>query len=287
MVIKKQRLPEIGELVMCTVVEVNPTHVYLLLDDYRGLEGGSANRFPVDESIRNNALAYMHISEIANHWIKNIRDYIKLGQKLVCKVLKVDKRKGHIDLSKRRVSGQEKKIKVQQWKRANKAEGLLRVLGEKVGVELDEVYDKMGYTLDEVYGGDIWAAFEDIKEQGIDAIMDLEFVEEIDDEWLETLEMLVESNVVIQTVCIVGEFEVMSYEPNGVEIIKKAFEGAKKLRIPKDSQIEMTFQLLASPRYRIELTAADYTTAEKFMDKVEKKVVDYIEKHDGVATFTR
>src|SRR5271157_6636286 len=90
MVRKKNALPEIGEIVMATVVEVNPSHVYMILDDYKGTGKDGINRegFNINESIRDNAIAYMHVSEIANYWIKNIREHIKEGQKHVVKVLK-------------------------------------------------------------------------------------------------------------------------------------------------------------------------------------------------------
>ncbi|MHA1682354.1 MAG: translation initiation factor IF-2 subunit alpha [Promethearchaeota archaeon] len=288
MVLKKSRFPENGELVMATVVDVNPTHAYLLLDDYRGLDGDKPGRenLNVTDAIRYNAMAYMHISELANHWIKNIRDFVKEGQKLVVKVLKVDPRKGHIDLSRRRVSGQGKKETVKQWKQANKAEGLLKLIAEKFHVSLKEIYEKLGFPLEEAYGA-IWSAFEDIKEQGIDAIMDLEFVEEVEDEWLEELEKIVEQNVDIPVVNIIGEFELVSYAPDGVSVIKKAIEAGKKIKPPKDSNITLEFQLLASPRYRMELIASDYQTAEIYLKKVESKILSTIKKLGGEGSFIR
>ncbi|MHA1791528.1 MAG: translation initiation factor IF-2 subunit alpha [Promethearchaeota archaeon] len=288
MVRKKNPLPEPGEIVMATCVEVNPTHAYLILDDYRGIGGNLPGResFAVPDSIRNNAMAYMHISEIANHWIKNIRDFIKEGQKVVVKVLRVDPNKGHVDVSKRRVSGQERKEKVKEWKQANKAEGLLNLLADRMGVSIDDVYEKIGFPLEDAYGA-IWPAFEDIKEQGIDSIMDLEFVENIDESWLEELEKIVEQNVDIPQVHIVGEFELTSYAPNGVEVIKKSLTAGNTIRVAKSTPIKIDFQLIASPRYRVEVEAADYQTAEKYLDKIQKKVISTIKKLGGEGTFKR
>ena len=73
--------PEEGELVVCTVKNVKNFGAFGDLDEYDGKEG------------------FIHVAEVSSGWIKYIRDYVREGQKLVCKVLRVDKEKGHIDLS--------------------------------------------------------------------------------------------------------------------------------------------------------------------------------------------
>lgn len=288
MVRNKEKLPEPGEMVMCTVVDVQRTHVYLILDGYGGPEVNKHDRdsLNVPDEIRYNAMAYMHISEVANHWIKNIRDFIKEGQKIVCKVLKVDPYKGHIDLSKRRVSDRDKKETIKAWKQANKADGILRLLAEKFDWTSDDAYEKIGFPLAEYYS-EIWSAFEDIKESGIEAIMDLEFVENLDEKVLEELEKLVEQNVEISSVKIIGEFELTSFEPNGVEIIKKAIAAAENIEQDEENPVSLSFQLLASPRYRMELEAADYQAAEYMLKKVESAVIDTIKDLGGDGIFTR
>ncbi|MBN2151422.1 MAG: hypothetical protein JW839_08255 [Candidatus Lokiarchaeota archaeon] len=285
MVRKKNAMPELGELVLATVVEVSPTHVYLILDDYRGYgpgrDGINREGFNVHQSIKNNAIAYMHVSEVANFWIKQIRDFIREGQKHVLKVLKLDK--GMAWVSKRRVSGQEAKKKLAETKRSNRAEGLLTFLADRLKVSRDAVYEKIGFVLDDAYGGDLWSAFEDIKEQGLDAVADLKF--DVDDAWLKELERIVQQNVEIPVVNITGEFELVSYEPNGVEIIKEALAAGESVLTQKEGA-KLSFQVLAPPRYRLEVEAPDYQTAEGILKKVETKVLKVIKK-GGTGTFTR
>ncbi len=286
MVRKKNPMPEIGELVLCTVVEVSPTHVYLIMDDYRGYgpgrDGINREGFNVHPSIKNNAIAYMHVSEVANFWIKQIRDFIREGQKHVLKVLKIDK--GMAWVSKRRVSGQEAKKKLSESKRSNKAEGLLNLLADRLKVERDAITEKIGFVLDDAYGGDLWAAFEDIKEQGLDAVADLNFT--VDESWLKELEKIVQQSVDIPVVNITGEFDLVSYEPNGVEVVKEALAAGESVLNQKDPTTSLSFQVLAPPRYRLEVIAPDYQTAEGILKKVEAKVLKVIKK-GGTGTFTR
>jgi len=81
--LKKQEWPEAGELVIATVETVTDYGSYVKLDEFekKGL---------------------LHVSEIASSWIRNIRDFVREGQKVGLKVLRVDSEKGHIDLSLRR-----------------------------------------------------------------------------------------------------------------------------------------------------------------------------------------
>ena len=82
---KKKGMPEQGEIVLCSVKKILHHSVFVYIEEYQGLEG------------------MVHIAEIAPGRIRNIDDYVKEGKRIVCKVLNIDQKKGHIDLSLRRV----------------------------------------------------------------------------------------------------------------------------------------------------------------------------------------
>ncbi|HID47317.1 MAG TPA: S1 RNA-binding domain-containing protein, partial [Methanococcaceae archaeon] len=104
----RKDFPEEGELVIGTVVDVKPYGAFVQLLEYPNREG------------------MIHISEVSSGWVKNIRDHVKRGQRVVAKVMRVDKKKGHIDLSLKRVTEQQKKAKIQEWQRFQRAEKLLQ-----------------------------------------------------------------------------------------------------------------------------------------------------------------
>src|SRR2546428_10684676 len=107
--------PEEGELVVCTVKNVKNFGAFGTLDEYDGKEG------------------FIHVAEGSSGWIKYIRDYVREGQKLVCKVLRVDPDKGHIDLSLKAVNEHQKREKIQEWKNEQKAEKLLSIVATRLG----------------------------------------------------------------------------------------------------------------------------------------------------------
>ena len=41
----------------------------------------------------------IHISEITDNYVKNIHDYVKVGEKIIVKIINVDRKKNRIELS--------------------------------------------------------------------------------------------------------------------------------------------------------------------------------------------
>ena len=119
----KPEWPEVGDLVIATIETVTDYGAYAKLDEY-------------------NKKGLLHVSEISSSWIRNIHDFVREGQKVVLKVLRVDLEKGHIDLSLRRVTKREKIEKIKSWKKERKADALLRGVAEKVGLSVEELYEK-------------------------------------------------------------------------------------------------------------------------------------------------
>jgi len=95
--------PENGELVVCTVKDIKDFAAFVTLDEYPDRVG------------------LIPISEVATGWIKYIRDHIREGQKVVCKVLNVDPSRGHIDLSLKDVNEHQRREKIREWKNESKA----------------------------------------------------------------------------------------------------------------------------------------------------------------------
>ncbi|RLI83163.1 translation initiation factor IF-2 subunit alpha, partial [Archaeoglobales archaeon] len=123
LVIKRPGYPTRGELVIGTVTRVLDFGAFISLDEYENKEG------------------LVHISEIAPGWIKDIRDYVKKGQKVVCKVLDINPKRGHIDLSIKDVNDRQRREKMQQWKSEQRAFKWMEIAGEKVGIQRKELVD--------------------------------------------------------------------------------------------------------------------------------------------------
>ena len=261
MVIRRAEWPEVGDLVVATVRRIVDYGAYVYLDEY-GKEG------------------LLHISEISSSWIRNIRDHVREGQKLVLKVLRVNPEKGHVDLSLRRVTKRERIEKIYLWKRERKAESLLRSAAEKLGLSPEEIYEKVGAILEEKFGG-IYDGLEELVRSGANALADTNIPEEI----VKVLEEIAREKIKIPTVRIKGLFELQCYKPNGVNVIKKALMSAEKATNGLGGQVKL--YVVAPPRYAIEVVAEDYKTAEQVMEKAKEAVLKNISKLGGQGSFKR
>src|SRR3990170_2842269 len=140
---KEYEWPEEGELVVCSVQNVKNFGAFVSLDEHEGKEG------------------FIHVRDVATGWVKYIRDHVREGQKVVCKVLGVDAERGHIDLSLKQVNEHQKREKVQEWKNEKKAEKLLEIVGTKVGKTLDQAFSEAGEKLVGEFGS-LYGAFEEV-----------------------------------------------------------------------------------------------------------------------------
>lgn len=261
MVIKRMEWPEVGDLVVATVRRIVDYGAYVYLDEY-GKEG------------------LLHISEISSSWIRNIRDHVREGQKLVLKVLRVNPEKGHVDLSLRRVTKRERIEKIYLWKRERRAESLLRSAAEKLGLSPEQIYEKAGAILEEKFGG-IYDGLEETVRKGAKVLVEAGVSEKI----AKVLEEIAREKIKIPTVKIKGTFELQSYKPNGANIIKEALLSAKKVIGNVNAQVKL--YIVAPPRYAIEVIAEDYKMAEQILEKAKEAVLENINKLGGQGAFKR
>ncbi|NLL94795.1 MAG: translation initiation factor IF-2 subunit alpha [Thermoplasmatales archaeon] len=251
--------PEIGELVVCSVSNVRNFGAFVTLDEYDGKEG------------------FVHVRDVATGWVKYIRDYIREGQKIVCKVLDTDHSKGHIDLSLKSVNEHQKREKIQQWKNENKAEKLVEIVAEACSMSVDEAWKAFAAELLEAYGT-LYHAFESV------AVDQEEFRSYYDDDWVDAFVTVAIENIVPPYVEISGVMTMRSYEPDGVEIIRKALmEGLGAAG--EEGEVEIT--CVGCPKYRIHVKADNYKIAEEILKNVSTTAMDSVLASGGEASFAR
>ena len=250
--------PEEGELVVCTVQNVKNFGAFVTLDEYGDKEG------------------FIHVRDVATGWVKYIRDYVREGQKVVCKVLGVDSSKGHIDLSLKSVNEHQRREKVQQWKNETKAEKLLEIVATRLERPLEQCWDEFGYELVDKFGS-LYGAFES-------CAIDNEALQEAEmsGDWTDAFIEVAKENVTPPFVQISGILELRSPAPDGVELIKAALKKGIE-----SAEEELEVQYIGAPRYRMVMTAPDYKTAEEALKAVTNLVIAEIKESGGDATFHR
>lgn len=256
MVRRKNQWPDEGELIVGTVHKVLNYGAFANLEEYQGKE------------------AFIHISEVSSGWVKNIRDYVRENQKIVARVLRVNPRKGHVDVSMKRIREDQRTKKIQAWKIEQKAEKFLELVAKGLGKDLDTAYDEVGYDLMDKFG-DIYGAFEIAAEEGEQALLD----EGINPEWVPGLTDIAKKNITPPEVSITGYVDLKSYASDGVAIIKEALKSAEADNI--------NIQCVGAPRYRLMVKASDYIQAEKELKEAAEKCIEVVEASHGEGKFYR
>jgi translation initiation factor 2 subunit 1 len=214
---------------------------------------------------------------VATGWVKYIRDHVREGQKIVCKVLRVDPVKEHIDLSLKQVNEHAKKEKIQEWKNEQRAEKLFEIVSQGLKRPLEECYNDFGNALVEKFGT-LYSAFE---ETALDPkVLDREGFKGA---WTKALAGVAHENIVPPQVMVHGYLELTCGGKDGVRKIQQALIKAGEAKGANAVEI----QYLGAPRYRIEVRALDYRAAEEQLKNAVDSALDHIKASGGKGAFVR
>jgi translation initiation factor 2 subunit 1 len=251
-----QNFPEVGEIVIATVTRIVDQGAYVSLDEYNNVQG------------------FLHVSEIATGWIRNVAKFLKVGEKKVLLVKRVDTRRSEIDLSLKQVSSDQKKKKLLEIKRGEKEEALIENLKSRINLS-DVEMEELENILVEKFGS-VYDAFSEVSAKGISVLNNLNIPPKV-------ITVITElgSKIQVPHVEIRGVFELTSNKSNGIEIIKQALTESTANR----KEVSVTY--IGAPKYRITLTSPNFKEAEKELKPILSSVQDIIEKKGGTFKFTR
>lgn len=253
---KKKGKPEIGELLICTVKKILPHSVFVSIDEYTNIDG------------------MVHISEIAPGRIRNLRDYVIEGKKVVCKVLNINQHTGNIDLSLRRVGTSFMVQKLNESKQEEKAEKLLNSIAKELKLDLKGIYNEVGIKAIEKYGT-LYNFFQEISADEEKVKKEILIKPEIE----KKLFSVVKEKIKPVEVAVSGTLSLQSYEENGVDDIKEIL-----LKIQKDG---IKVQYLGAPKYKLENKGIDLKEIDTKLKKEAEYAIEAIKKKKGSGEFTK
>lgn len=258
----KKGFPEVGDFVIVTVKRVEPSSAFVGLDEYEKLEG------------------MIHVSELSRRWVRNIKTYLNIGRKLVCKVMDVDTYKGHINLSVRRVGAAQERNKTKEWSEEKKANDILEVFAKMNKLPLKQVYEKVGNSILEEYGL-LYPVFLDISKEGLATLDALK----VDKTIAKKLVELIQKRIVPKIAKIEGKIIMSSTKYDGMDIIKKAIEESKK--VSKKNKADFDIRYLGAPDYGFAITGDNFKIIEHALEKVSEYLEDFITHNNGTVEIKR
>ncbi|XP_055831305.1 eukaryotic translation initiation factor 2 subunit alpha homolog isoform X2 [Solanum dulcamara] len=128
------KYPEVDQAVMIQVKSMADSGAYVSLLEYNNIEG------------------MILFSELSRRRIRSISSLIKVGRIEPVMVLRVDKDKGYIDLSKRRVSEEDIQGCEERYNKSKLVHSIMRHVAETMNIDLEDLYVHIGWPLYRKYG---------------------------------------------------------------------------------------------------------------------------------------
>jgi len=257
----KQKYPEIDDIVMVNVRSIADMGAYVHLLEYKSIEG------------------MILLSELSRRRIRSINKLIRVGRSECVVVIRVDKDKGYIDLSKRRVSAEEVKKCEEKFTRGKTVASILRHVGELLQFDSDEqledLFEKTAWHFDEKLKGQ-GGAYEAFKH----AVNDVTILDEcdLDDRTKKVLIENINRRMMPQSVKIRSDIEVSCYAYEGIDAVKKALkEGLKH----STEDMPLKINLIAPPLYVVTTTTLERELALATLGAAIQAVKESIESNKG------
>jgi len=223
--------PSADDLVIVKVKNVAEMGAYVSLLEYDNIDG------------------MIQLSELSRRRIRSINKLIRVGRTEVVVVLRVDKEKGYIDLSKRRVSPEDIAKMEEKYNKSKAVHSIMRHVSETTHSPLSELYQMFGWDLYKRFGH-AYEAFKIAVTQS-DAVLGQYHLNAT---ILDSLLKNIQRRLTPVAVKIRADLEVMCFSEEGIEAIKAALLSGEQ---QSTEEIQVKIKLVAPPLYVMMTTALD------------------------------
>ncbi|KAH6688033.1 eukaryotic translation initiation factor 2 subunit alpha [Plectosphaerella plurivora] len=240
----ENKYPEIDEFVMVNVKQIAEMGAYVkLLDD--------------------NIDGMILLSELSRRRIRSIQKLIRVGRNEVVVVLRVDKEKGYIDLSKRRVSPEDIVKCEERYNKGKMVHSIMRHVAEKTLTPIDTLYQSIAWPLNKKFGHAIDAFKLSITNP--DVWQDVTFPT---DAVKEELQSYIGKRLTPQPTKVRADVEVTCFGYEGIDAVKTALRTAES-RNTEETQVKV--KLVSPPLYVLTSTCLDKSHG---ITRLEEAIVD-------------
>ncbi|XP_047002998.1 eukaryotic translation initiation factor 2 subunit 1 [Schistocerca americana] len=258
----KEKYPEVEDVVMVNVRSIAEMGAYVHLLEYNNIEG------------------MILLSELSRRRIRSINKLIRVGKTEPVVVIRVDKEKGYIDLSKRRVSPEDVEKCTERFSKAKAVNSILRHVAELLQYETDE-------QLEELYQKTAWHFEDKLKKKASaydffkQAVLDPSILLEcgLDEKTKEVLLNNIKRKLTSQAVKIRADIEVACYGYEGIDAVKAALRAGLAC---STEELPIKINLIAPPLYVMTTSTPEKQDGLKALNNAINKIEDTITNMGGV-----
>ncbi|CAL9117889.1 unnamed protein product [Musa textilis] len=271
------KYPEVDMAVMIQVKNIADMGAYVSLLEYNNIEG------------------MILFSELSRRRIRSISSLIKVGRQEPVMVLRVDRDKGYIDLSKRRVSEEDIQACEERYNKSKLVHSIMRHVAETLDIDLEELYVHIGWPLYRKYGH-AFEAFKVVvtdpdsvldsltrvvKEVGADGQEVTKVVPAVTPEVKDALVKNIRRRMTPQPLKIRADIEMKCFQFDGVLHIKEAM---RKAEAAGNDDCPVKIKLVAPPLYVLTTQTLDKEQGISILNNAVKACTEEIELHKGKLT---
>lgn len=242
---------------MVNVTEIGEMGAYVTLLEYDNIEG------------------MILLSELSRRRIRSINKLVRVNRTEIVMVIRVDKEKGYIDLSKRRVDPEDVVKCEERYNKAKAVHSVLKHIAELKNKSLEEVYTMIGWPLYRKYGH-AYDAFKYVlsNDNHEDIFEGLTIPEDIK----EALMTHIKKKLAPQPVKVRADIEVNCFHYEGIDAIKEALL-AGEAKGTTDSPIKI--KLIAPPMYVMTTMTLDKEHGIEMMNQAIETISNVIKSKGG------
>lgn len=256
---QERGLPPIGSNVICRITKILNYGVFVELVEFNKIQG------------------FVHISQVAPSWIKNIRNFVKENQVRVGKVMHIDMQKGQVDVSFNKVSEGVERAKLEDYRQFKRSQKLLEVIARQGKADLATAKKEVQEPLEAAYGS-LFDAFQAIameKESALEG--------RLDRKWFKPVVEIISKSVAAPEKTVKGKVHVLHNGPDGAEAIRGVLSGA----ISPSQRTKSDLSYLGSGKWLLKVTSNDFKESEKALKQIAESIVKKMEKAGGTAEFEK
>ncbi|KAF2144574.1 uncharacterized protein K452DRAFT_266523 [Aplosporella prunicola CBS 121167] len=251
----EQKYPEVDEFVMVNVKQIAEMGAYVKLLEYDNIDG------------------MILLSELSRRRIRSIQKLIRVGRNEVVVVLRVDKEKGYIDLSKRRVSPEDIVKCEERYNKSKMVHSIMRHVATNAQMPIEKLYETIVWPLHRKYGHAVDAFKLSITNP--DVWTEVAFPSQSVEKELTTY---IAKRLTPQPTKVRADVEVTCFGYDGIDAVKEALRTAES-KNTTDTQIKV--KLVSPPLYVLTSQCLDKNLGISVLEEAIKDITANIQKNGG------
>lgn len=227
----------------------------------------------------NNKEGMILLSELSRRRIRSVNKLIRVGRSECVVVIRVDKEKGYIDLSKRRVYSKDLIQCEDRFAKAKSVNSILRHVADQLGYETEEqleaLYEKTAWYFDKKMKKKA-AAYDVFKK----AISDPTVLDECDipDEIRQKLLEDIRKRLTPQAVKIRADIEVSCFSYDGIDAVKEALIKGQQC---STEEMPIKINLIAAPLFVVTTQTLERNDGLDAVSNALEEIRKVIESYQG------